>query len=262
MYAIDLGISLVSLPILQRPAGGGGGGGGGAYTAPAVHFDGTNDLMGFTGVLTGVVNTKVGIMSYWAKNLDAGNGVFNYHQPDFYKKQATANGWIFGASDAPANIFNVFDDEPFLLADGWRHYLASWNTANNTVHMFVDDLDALILVDDLDDAEFNYAKDTTHEFHVQDTFSTPGRQFDYADYYINMDEYLDITIEANRRKFINASGKPVDLGTDGSTPTTNQPTIFMTGSANIWNAGTANKGYSSAFAVTGAVEDAASSPSD
>lgn len=52
--------------------------------------------------------------------------------------------------------------------------------------------------------------------------------------------YLDLTVEANRRKLMDALGKPVDLGADGSTPLGSQPYIYMgnPGTYADWNAGT------------------------
>ena len=41
------------------------------------------------------------------------------------------------------------------------------------------------------------------------------------------DEYIDFSQESNRLKFFDAFGYPVDLGADGSTPTGNQPLIYI-----------------------------------
>jgi hypothetical protein len=51
---------------------------------------------------------------------------------------------------------------------------------------------------------------------------------------------LDFTQEAVRRKFLDGNGKPVDLGSDGSTPFGSQPLIYMgnPGTDSDWDAGT------------------------
>jgi hypothetical protein len=41
------------------------------------------------------------------------------------------------------------------------------------------------------------------------------------------DELTDFSDEAERLKFIDAFGYPVDLGADGSTPSGNQPLVYM-----------------------------------
>ena len=38
---------------------------------------------------------------------------------------------------------------------------------------------------------------------------------------------MDFTTTSNRRKFIDASGNPEDLGSDGSTPTGTAPEIYL-----------------------------------
>lgn len=84
-----------------------------------------------------------------------------------------------------------------------------------------------------------------------------------ADCWVGAGQLLDLSVTANRRKFISASGKPVDLGADGSTPTGTAPAIFLS----IPNGGTPanfanNLGTGGSFAITGALTLAPSSPSD
>ena len=66
-------------------------------------------------------------------------------------------------------------------------------------------------------------------------------------------------MEANRRKFIDVDGKPVDLGSDGSTPTGTVPLMFFSGPTDDWHI---NKGSVGGFTETGAFTDAPYSPSD
>ena len=49
---------------------------------------------------------------------------------------------------------------------------------------------------------------------------------DLFHFYLHLDGYLDLTTESNRRKFITADNKPVDLGADGSTPTGSVPNAY------------------------------------
>jgi hypothetical protein len=64
---------------------------------------------------------------------------------------------------------------------------------------------------------------------------------------------------STRRKLIDASGKPVDLGSDGSIPTGTAPSVFLSGNASSFST---NKGTGGAFTTTGTLTDATSSPSD
>jgi hypothetical protein len=64
---------------------------------------------------------------------------------------------------------------------------------------------------------------------------------------------------STRRKFIDSNGKPVDLGSDCSAPTGTAPAICFSGDASTFGT---NKGTGGAFALTGTLIDATSSPSN
>jgi hypothetical protein len=68
---------------------------------------------------------------------------------------------------------------------------------------------------------------------------------DVADLWFT-NQYLDITQETVRRKFITAGGKPVFLGNNGELPTGASPLVFFSGDRTVWNAGT-NKGTGGNF---------------
>ncbi len=80
-----------------------------------------------------------------------------------------------------------------------------------------------------------------------------------AQFYLNPEEHIDFTVEANRRKFVSAGGKPVDMGADGSDPTGNVPLVFLSGATVSWHT---NKGDGGGMTENGALTDCASSPSD
>lgn len=56
--------------------------------------------------------------------------------------------------------------------------------------------------------------------------------------------YLDLTVEANRLKFINSDGTPRALGADGSGPTGSPPLIYLDNPADKWGI---NRGTGSNF---------------
>ena len=77
------------------------------------------------------------------------------------------------------------------------------------------------------------------------------------------DSYIDFSTEANRRKFATAGGKPVDVGTDGSTPTGGQPIIYL--SVRPGDAAAdfvTNRGTGGNFTQNGTLSLAGTSPSD
>ncbi len=75
--------------------------------------------------------------------------------------------------------------------------------------------------------------------------------------YLNTEEQMDLSTDLDL--FIDGDGKPVDLGASGSTPTGNQPEVFMSGSTGSWHT---NKGTAGGFTENGEITTAASSPSD
>lgn len=86
---------------------------------------------------------------------------------------------------------------------------------------------------------------------------------DLADFWLAPGQFIDFSIEANRRKFISAEGKPVDLGADGSTPTGTAPAIFFRRDPSAAASTFANNlGTGGAFAITGTLTNADTSPSD
>jgi hypothetical protein len=56
---------------------------------------------------------------------------------------------------------------------------------------------------------------------------------DVADVYFAPGQFLDLSIPGNVAKFISA-GKPVDLGSDGSTPTGIAPLVFLSGDVTMF----------------------------
>jgi len=81
---------------------------------------------------------------------------------------------------------------------------------------------------------------------------------DIADLWLD-DSYIDFTIEANRRLFIDPNGNPVDLGEAGQFPTGSSPIVFLSGATSAWHT---NLGTGGGFTENGALTDGGSSPSD
>lgn len=63
-----------------------------------------------------------------------------------------------------------------------------------------------------------------------------------AQFYLKAAQSLDLTVVENRRKFINGSGKPVDVGATGSLPTGSAATILFDNVAASWNTNKGNGG--------------------
>jgi hypothetical protein len=82
-----------------------------------------------------------------------------------------------------------------------------------------------------------------------------------SDLWVTADEYIDFSVEANRRKFYSASGEPASLGADGSTPTGSQPLVYLHRRIHATAASYANnKGSISGFTLTGTLTEPATYP--
>lgn len=69
------------------------------------------------------------------------------------------------------------------------------------------------------------------------------------------DQYIDFSIEANRRKFLTADGKAEHLAVDGSAPTGSAPLIYLNGYGNF-----ENNGRGGAFVTNGALTQGGAAP--
>lgn len=99
-------------------------------------------------------------------------------------------------------------------------------------------------------------------FAVFDDGFDDGYTGDVAEFWIAPGQYLDFSVEANRRKFTDADGKPISKGADGSLPTGTAPAIFLSKNNGDAIPFTQNRGAGGALTVTGSVSDATTSPSD
>ena len=259
--AIGMGISAGG-----GPGGGGGGGAGGAPEIPvnAVYFDGSNDWLTRGDVLTGAVDNKLALISLWF-----------FFQDDvaaaqtIYRMGPSGQVILTRASDlklegrfrsaASGSVWDFGTTATFPTAGGWTHCLIAVDAANSITQIFIDDAAAALDSSGFVERDIDWASSVIH-FLVGVATTVPGSISNVflAELYVT-NEFLDISDESNRRKFISSGGKPVDLGSDGSDPTGTAPLIYLTGATATWHV---NKGSGGGFTEVGALTDASSSPSD
>lgn len=241
----------------------------GGYTANAVTFDGTNDYLTTGATLTGAADSKVGLISMWintasdsasarfllCSNSSLAGGISTL----FFRTQiSTSEEFIIVADNTGGSaILNIKSSAATVeAADGWVHCMATWDMADpGKRHLYINDTSDLNVT--------TYTNDTIDYTGADWSLGaiTDGNNkvdADIADVYFT-DEYLDLSTEANRRKFIDASGKPVDLGADASGVTGTQPLVYFSGDTSTWHT---NLGSGGGFTENGALTDASTSPSD
>jgi hypothetical protein len=246
-----------------------GGGGGGDYVAKAVHIDGATylDIAGLAAVDNGLFSCAM-----WIKISSASHGSSLW--------QVDANGNFtssLGNGSAPATFYTslkLFDatnsgqlnlDSGPGTEDVFHSVIISANTnlaaGSKQVKIYVDGVDMTTNISDTDPAflmAFN-----GKEFSAFSDGAGDGWFGDVADYWIAPGQSLltdgDIA-PATLAKFRDPiTGKPVDLGADGSTPTGLAPAIFFSGDETEF---ATNKGTGGAFTLTGTLTNATTSPSD
>ena len=236
-----------------------------AFTAEAVDFDGTTDRLDRL-ALSGISDGKEFTFSCWAyindNNLYQSLLSFTTNTTPTWKvlfrvgTASTAARFEILARDSSQNLAVNFNASAQPLTLGaWNHLMCAVDSANGNIKVFVNDVQDTSTP--LTNANYNsnYTAPVSIGYRRTLIDYVDG---DLSDLWFD-NNYLDITVESNRRKFISATGTPVDLGSDGSTPTGSQPPIFFTGAASVWNAGT-NAGSGGSFTMTGAVTDSTYEP--
>lgn len=238
------------------------GSGPGPFPVNAVNFDATNDWIGRAAAITGAVDGDSILMSLWFNIL--GNDVFYRIATDSSSRikinRAANNKLTFAVrTAAPANIWAWDSVELFttLLNPGWHNLLLSAQLDVTPVgHVFLDDVALSITEPTVPTAgDIDW---TAADFFVGSDDGASKYDGDMAEFYLT-NEFLDISVEANRRKFIDADGFPVDLGVGGITPTGTVPLLLFSGATGTWHT---NDGSGGGFTEFGALTDAATSPSD
>ena len=179
--------------------------------------------------LVGNADGKKFILSAWIKSRDSGIVNIWTHNGVLF------NGFKFGGSFGSPSVTNNFEVQMRSSAgvdlarfhsgvgyadDTWHHVLASGDVGiAGARHLYVNDASDLV-VDNFVDGTIDFTG-TIHNFAASGMC--------YAELYINLAEYLDFSVVANRRKFITAGLKPADLGSDGLTPTGIAPLLYMRG---------------------------------
>ena len=187
-----------------------------AGTTPSDPLDGNADGKKF--ILSAWIKSRdSGIVSIWEHNGVSGNG-FKFGG-GFGSPPVTNNFEVRMKKSTGADLCRIHTSSGYA-DDTWHHVLASADVAvAGARHFYVNDVSDLVVKDFVDDV-----MDFTGSRH---TFAASGMC--YAELYINLAEYLDFSVAANRRKFITAGLKPASLGSDGSTPTGAKPIVYLRG---------------------------------
>jgi len=233
----------------------------------AIHFDGTNDYLTRGAQLSGAVDGQNILMSKWFKvDYAGGDNVFlrflNAAGSEVRQMRWSDNKLAFRLASDAITLYSAKSDLLFNSVNnpGWHHLLfAAELDVTPVVQLYLDDV-ILATTETTGPTTGNIDfTPVAADWALGAEVDGGSKLFaDLAEVYMAAG-YLDISLEANRRKFIDAAGKPVDLGSDGRLPTGTSPLVFFSGPTATWHT---NKGSGGGFTEFGSLTTAASSPSD
>ncbi|MEK9894933.1 MAG: hypothetical protein VW518_00720 [Burkholderiaceae bacterium] len=179
-------------------------------------------LYSIAGAFSGIANSKSGIFSCWLR-LDeewaATDYIFRTSAGLFQVDvQAGPDIRILGFNSTPTQILNIQTATAVPATnETWIHVLASWDLATTTTHLYISDVS---------NKTENTVTDDTIAYTNSNGSDMALPPCGLADVYWAPGQYLDFSVEANRRKFISASGHPVPLGPTGALPTGSVPILY------------------------------------
>ncbi len=222
------------------------------YAPVANHFAvsaGFNKTADFTGDADG----KQGILNFWI-NASVLSGVcpvlLNGGAGNIFLGFSGAAIHIYGA-DIGGNQRLGIDSTTNTPLNVWNNYLIAWDLNANFAKAYLNDVHISSGFEMANNATLNYTG-------AGWTVGEAGMVGCLSEVYFAPNQFLDITVEANRRKFITADLKAVDLGATGSLPTGTAPLYYMkqNGSNRLVNSGSGGDFDS----ITGTVIDCLTFP--
>lgn len=227
------------------------------YFANAVTFDGTSDKLTIGSNVFPADSKRVSGSFWFRRNGNFGSNqvIYSNTNADFrIQFNASDNIRFVGNNSSHTNILNIASNAVITDSE-WHHVAFNIDMANiaNT-YLYIDDASDTFSNNLYTDDLLGLASPAN----VGDNSAgTLKMNADLADFWLNSGTNIDLSVEANRRKFIDASGRPVDLGADGSQPTGSQPEVFLSGDTANWHT---NKGTGGGFTENGALTDAPTTP--
>lgn len=235
---------------------------GGAFLANAVTLA-PNSNLSLGGAWSGASDSKQVTGSMWWKlATDASQDIVFVSEAGgitlFFSKGASGFIRILGKNSAGTKILEYFSVTPSLkVSDGWASILFSFDltgTSGNDAHIYINNIDKKDNVPTFTNDFVDFAGGSKTE-----AYDIQNDTLDVAEVWLDIGTYIDFSVAANRNKFINNAGKPVDLGSNGSSPTGTSPILFFSGATTDWST---NKGTGGGYSGGAALVTAPTSPSD
>ena len=242
------------------------------YTAnDGALFDGSADALTTTNT-SGFADNKLMTISLWFKPDTAGTnsrlvgaaGPGHTTSQGRFSLQDIGGNWglrffIKNDINSPLGQFAEFDMSLNNDDTTWYHFMLSFDLANSSNrHTYLDNVSQGVSWSTYTDENIPWL---SLDFSLGANGTGASNRYSGALQEVWIaNQYIDLSNAANRAKFIDGSGKPVDLGTDGTGPTGTAPLFLMRNAYGTFEQD--QSGRSNDFTVTGALADEGSSPSD
>lgn len=223
----------ISYPILSTAA---------AFTPNAVEYPnvGTGAALSRVGNFTGMFDAPTGILSFWLNTEGAinenGEILRSISPADFTASLVNLGtpvslGFTILLQNSSTGGTLEFEVNTAYAASTWTNILASWDTnhaaASRKKFLYTNDVSNIHTIVNIGSAfSCQYASVSDWEL-----YSRLGGVRCLSEIYFAPGQYLDFSVTANRRKFITASGMPVNLGPTGARPTGTAPVLYLKGNA-------------------------------
>ena len=235
----------------------------GAYAINAVDFDGSTHLNRGAD-LTGSADSKLVTGHFWVKfaNAASSNEIIwasgGLNLAFVIARNTSEAIGISAKNSGGSTILDVRTSLSSVADTDWNHAVFSFDLSDTGKrHLYLDDVSDLNIT--------TYTNDTidfTRAEHEIGGIFSGSLLLPFsgclAQLWLYPGVYIDLSVEANRRKFVGASIGYVDLGSDGSTPTGSAPLVFLDGATASWHT---NKGGGGGFTENGTLTDCADAPS-
>jgi hypothetical protein len=219
------------------------------FRATAVRFTKIEGDYIWAGSLANTTNTNKGTYSIWLK-FHAGDGqqellsVAQVVGIGGVLREATNKFHFIMQNCAAFPLLDMQSVGAYTISSGWVHLLASWDLGAGRADLYVNDVNDRAASPSILNGNICYA---SLKWGIGGLID--GQlDADVAELYAALGTYLDLSVVANRRKFSNAAGRPIDLGTDCTGPTGARPTGCFVGAPAMWNT---NKGEGAGFNLQG-----------
>jgi len=219
------------------------------------------DIVGLSRNATGAADAfsasfRYVLVSFWTVPFSIVSPLFNFN---FVNSPAPPNGFSFYIQNNTC-FLTAFDDLGNVIGGDTytgaplgistiANVLVSMDSATSTTQIYVNDV-ALTRTVHTWPSPGAMALGAGSQFQI--TTNVSGEAC-LGDVYVALPaSFYDLSIQANRRKFIDGSGNPVDLGANGSLPTGSQPEVFLhTAVGGTFAAFLANLGTTGALTTAG-----------